>query len=387
MRCAAPSQHPLRPARQRPAIRPARGFRSIACASRHSTCALSGHWLDAVKIDARRQAESWDIDLASAQARGRINWAGQGKGRLQARFEQLLINTESDESVRAPSDDAAQELDELPALDIEADRFVLDGKSLGKLELQASNERRAWLIDRLALTMPEGSFTASGAWSKTLGAVGGARETSLRFHDRGYGRRQAARPSGPCGCAASRQGRHAGNVRWVGNPLSIDYPSLSGAFRLKAENGQFSKINPGAGRLLGILSLQALPRRITLDFRDVFSEGFAFDRIEGNVAVERGIMKTDDFELAGPAARVLIGGSADVASETQNLTVQVQPALSDSVSVGVLIANPAVGVATYLAQKVLRDPLGQIFAFRYAVTGSWDDPVVAKLAAVPPAGK
>ncbi len=95
-------------------------------------------------------------------------------------------------------------------------------------------------------------------------------------------------------------------------------------------------------------------------------------------------MKTEDFELAGPAARVLIAGSADIAAETQNLTVLVQPALSDSLSVGVLIANPAVGVATYLAQKAFRDPLGQIFAFRYAVTGSWDDPVVAKLAAGQP---
>jgi uncharacterized protein (TIGR02099 family) len=272
---------------------------------------MSGHWLDAVRIDARRQAESWDIDLASAQARGRINWAGQGKGRLQARFEQLLINTASDESVRAPSDDAAQELDELPALDIEADRFVLDGKSLGKLELRASNERRAWLIDRLALTMPEGSFTASGAWSKTLGAVGGARETSLDFTIEATDAGKLLARLGHADALRRGKADMQGTVRWVGNPLSIDYPSLSGAFRLKAENGQFSKINPGAGRLLGILSLQALPRRITLDFRDVFSEGFAFDRIEGNVAVERGIMKTDDFELAGPAARVLIAGIRD----------------------------------------------------------------------------
>ena len=80
------------------------------------------------------------------------------------------------------------------------------------------------------------------------------------------------------------------------------------------------------------------------------------------------------------AARVQMSGSANIAAETQNLTVNVQPALSDSVSVGALIANPAVGVATYLAQKVLKDPLGQMFSFRYAVTGSWDDPVVAKLA-------
>ena len=351
---------------------------------------LMDHWLDAVKADAQRQGDAWDIDLASTQARGRINWSGQGKGRLQARFDQLLINTVDEPGVQALPDaeaEATDVLEDLPALDIEAARFVLDGKMLGKLALQASNERRAWLIDRLALELPEGSFDASGAWGKPLGAPGGVRETRLDFAIRADDAGKLLDRLGHADALRRGTADMQGSLRWNGNPLSIDYPSLSGAFKLSVSKGQFSKINPGAGRLLGILSLQALPRRITLDFRDVFSEGFAFDLIEGNVAVERGIMKTDDFELAGPAARVRISGSADIAAETQNLVVRVQPALSDSVSVGVLIANPAVGVATYLAQKVLRDPLGQIFAFQYGVTGSWDDPVVAKLAVPPPAGK
>nr|WP_306441740.1 YhdP family protein [Methyloversatilis sp. XJ19-49] len=350
---------------------------------------LMDHWLDAVKADAKREGDAWEIDLASAQARGRINWSGQGKGRLQARFDHLLINTAGEPGVQALADaeaDAADVLEDLPALDIEAARFVLDGKTLGKLALQASNERRAWLIDRLALELPEGSFDASGAWGKPLGAPGGVRETRLDFSIRADDAGKLLDRLGHADALRRGTAEMQGSLRWNGNPLSIDYPSLSGAFKLSVSKGQFSKINPGAGRLLGILSLQALPRRITLDFRDVFSEGFAFDLIEGNVAVERGIMKTEDFELAGPAARVRISGSADIAAETQNLVVRVQPALSDSVSVGVLIANPAVGVATYLAQKVLRDPLGQIFAFRYSVTGSWDDPIVAKLA-VPPAGE
>jgi uncharacterized protein YhdP len=348
------------------------------------------HWLDEVKADAQRQGDAWDVDLASTQARGRINWSGQGKGRLQARFDQLLINTAGEPGVQALPDaeaDAADVLEDLPALDIEAARFVLDGKILGKLALQASNERRAWLIDRLALELPEGRFDASGAWGKPLGASGGVRETRLDFSIRADDAGKLLDRLGHADALRRGTADMQGSLRWNGNPLSIDYPSLTGAFKLSVSKGQFSKINPGAGRLLGILSLQALPRRITLDFRDVFSEGFAFDLIEGNVAVERGIMKTDDFELAGPAARVRISGSADIAAETQNLVVRVQPALSDSVSVGVLIANPAVGVATYLAQKVLRDPLGQIFAFQYGVTGSWDDPVVARLAVPPPTGK
>jgi len=46
------------------------------------------------------------------------------------------------------------------------------------------------------------------------------------------------------------------------------------------------------------------------------------------------------------------------------------------------IANPligaAVGAGTLLAQKMLNNPFDQLFSYEYAVTGSWDDPVVVR---------
>jgi uncharacterized protein YhdP len=142
------------------------------------------------------------------------------------------------------------------------------------------------------------------------------------------------------------------------------------------------------GRLLGVLSLQALPRRISLDFRDVFSEGFAFDSVAGEVRMQSGIMHTDDFRLVGPAAAVNIAGDVDLAGETQQLKVRVQPSLSTGVSAGaaaLFIANPligaAVGAGTLLAQKMLNNPLDKLFSYEYAVSGSWDDPVVTRTGA------
>lgn len=156
------------------------------------------------------------------------------------------------------------------------------------------------------------------------------------------------------------------------------------------ENGQFTQLDPGVGRLLGVLNLQALPRRITLDFRDVFSQGFAFDRISGSIQMSNGVLRTDDLELLGPAARVFMSGEADAGRETQNLRVKVQPTLSESVAVGSVIAtagaiHPAVGLAAYLVQKALRDPVEKLFSFEYSVTGAWSDPKVEKLASRPPA--
>ena len=170
-----------------------------------------------------------------------------------------------------------------------------------------------------------------------------------------------------------------GQLSWQGSPLAFDYPTLSGKFKVDLEDGQFRQLEPGVGRLLGILSLQSLPRRITLDFRDIFSQGFAFDSIEGDVAVARGVMDTSNLEISGPAARVLLSGSVNLANETQNLKVKVQPALGDSLAVGAMLVNPLAGAALWLSQKLLKDPVGQVLSYEYSVSGSWADPKVVKL--------
>jgi len=177
-----------------------------------------------------------------------------------------------------------------------------------------------------------------------------------------------------------------GNLTWTGAPNDFDYPTLTGNFKLESGAGQFTKIDPGIGKLLGVLSLQALPRRITLDFRDVFSEGFAFDFIRGDFRITNGQMHTDNLKLAGPAAAVAISGDIDLAQETQRLAVRVQPSLSTGVSAGaavLFIANPivgaAVGAGALLAQRLMNNPIDQLFSYDYRISGSWADPVVERV--------
>ena len=109
--------------------------------------------------------------------------------------------------------------------------------------------------------------------------------------------------------------------------------------------------------------------------------------------IQNGVMKSDDLKIVGPSAREAIQGETDIARETQQLSVRVQPTLSASVSVGaaaLLLANPlvgaAVGAGSLLAQKAMQDPIEQMFSFDYTVTGSWSDPVVEREGAIPRAG-
>ena len=150
--------------------------------------------------------------------------------------------------------------------------------------------------------------------------------------------------------------------------------------RWKPPRASSSSSNRASAKLLGILSLQALPRRVTLDFRDVFSEGFAFDEIAGTAKITRGVATTENFRIQGPAARVTMSGEVDLAQETQKLRVRIVPQVTETVAIaGALFGGPIAGVAAYLAQKILKDPLGQAVAFEYDVTGTWSDPTVKRV--------
>src|SRR6185503_15651373 len=154
----------------------------------------------------------------------------------------------------------------------------------------------------------------------------------------------------------------------------------SGNLVLEAAKGQFVKLEPGIGKLLGVMSLQSLPRRLSLDFKDVFSEGFAFDEIVGTVHFNRGSATTDNLRIRGPAAHIAMRGDVDLARETQDIRVRITPQVMETVSVaGALVGGPIAGIAAYLAQQVLRDPFGKLVTYEFGVSGSWSDPVVRRL--------
>lgn len=322
--------------------------------------------LQATRTDAR-----WRINFDSKEAQGQLNWEAAGAGRLSGRLVNLtLLATEGTSTPADDSDDTR----ELPAIDLVIDNFRLRDMALGEVRVKADNSEGSWLA-RVEIKNDAARLTGNGRWRPSRTAP----ETKLDFKlDVSDAEKLLGRLGMP---DAVRRGsaRLEGDVSWAGSPVSFDVASLSGRLKIDAERGQFKKLEPGVGRLLGVLSLQSLPRRITLDFRDVFSEGFAFDSISGEANVTHGQMATKELRIRGPAAKVAISGQANLVAETQDLKVRVQPAIGESIAVGAMIANPVVGAVAWAAQKVLNDPLDQIFAYEYAVSGGWADPKVEKV--------
>ena len=146
------------------------------------------------------------------------------------------------------------------------------------------------------------------------------------------------------------------------------------------ESGQFLKADPGIAKLLVVLSLQSLPRRLALDFRDVFSDGFAFDFVRGDATIEQGIAHTNNLQMKGVNAAVLMEGQADIARETQATKVVVIPEINvGSASLIYSAINPLVGLTTFLANVILRRPLIEANTQEFLIDGSWADPRVTKV--------
>ena len=285
----------------------------------------------------------------------------------------------------------------VPALDVVIEDLELRGKRLGRVEIEAVNRGaalaareggvREWRLNRLNLSVPEATLTASGNWA-AVGATGttapGAsserRRTVMNFRldvgDAGELLKRLGQP----GVIRRGKGKLEGQVSWLGSPLALDYPSMSGQFNVNVETGQFLKADPGIAKLLGVLSLQSLPRRLALDFRDVFSEGFAFDFIRGDARIEQGVAYTNNLQMKGVNAAVLMEGKADIARESQDLKVVVVPEINaGTASLVTTIINPAVGLGTFLAQLFLRRPLIQANTQEFHIDGSWADPRITKI--------
>jgi uncharacterized protein YhdP len=329
---------------------------------------FGGRRLNDVALRADTSGGVWAAHVTAKELSGEIEWRPEGQGRIVARLKHFTLpESTPGGKVQTPSR-------ELPALDIIADNLVVGDNSLGKLELNAVNEGLDWRIEKLVLTGPESLLTADGKWQAWALRPNVNVAFKLDVKDAGKYLERIGYPR------TMQRGvvKLKGTLNWAGEPQSIDFATLRGDLELQADKGQFLKAEPGAARLLGILSMQSW---VTLDFRDLFGRGFAFDSIRGKAGIADGLMTLRSFEMRGPSARVTMDGRIDLAKETQDLHAHVEPSVDSIPSALIVIANPVWGVAAFLLQKILKNPLGQVFAFEYKVTGTWTEPHVDRIGA------
>ncbi|MCD8463446.1 TIGR02099 family protein [Xylella taiwanensis] len=264
----------------------------------------------------------------------------------------------------------------IPSLAFEVDDVKFGQTKFGRMELRTRRLPEAMQLDQLQMNSPNQRLSMVGTW-RGKGEAASTR-LSLRVDSRDLGELAQT-----IGYGAQLRGGEGGielNAGWNGSPIGFHLPSLSGDLKVAARNGQLLELKPGAGRVLGLLSVTQLPRRLMLDFRDFFSKGLAFNRLDGEVHFGDGQARTDGLKIEGPAVNIAIRGQADLAAQTFDQIVDVNPKSGNLLTVVGAVAGGPVGAAVgAAANMVLSKPLGAIGAKTYHVSGPWNDPKVEVL--------
>ena len=321
-----------------------------------------GRRFNDLTLNASFRNGEWHSDISNKDISGKVILYPQDKGKIVGRFKKLTMPSVYRTDLPVVTKERSKKI--FPALDIVIDKFVFGSKNLGKLKLIANLKGEGWSVEELNIINKDSSFIADGIWRNH--SVSPRVDMNIKLESSNLNK-SLTRFGYPDRIKRGR-GSLNGNLSWLGGPQEISYKTLSGKVEIKAKNGQFPEFDLGIGQLFGIFDLRALPRRVFLDFRDVFSDGFGFDKISGNASILEGIISTDNLRIRGSAADVEMDGEVDLFSEIFKLHFTVIPSLG--------LAAPVVDIATIIVNKAQK---GSIEPNEYNITGAWEDPVLTKL--------
>lgn len=332
-------------------------------------------------------ADGWLATVSGKGATGNLRWLSTGgRARVNARFEHVSLSvveaSDDPDSLHQQSVKSSSETvidpGELPELHLLVDNLRLDGDSLGQLTIAAKAIPGGLAFETLQLTGNGLTLTASGRWLRR----GGASLAALKARITGQGIGQLLATLGFDETVRAQQTEIKADLQFAPHPDGLVAEALNGKLHLEMRNGMLVSVEPGAGRLLGLLNLYALPRRLLLDFGDVIGEGLAFKTLEGDFRIEDGIAYTDNLVIETSSATIEIEGRINIAERTYDEQVTIEPKVGSAATIaGTVLGGPVIGLAVFVLQDLFDQPLAEIATVTYHLSGSWSDPVIKSLQA------
>ena len=335
-----------------------------------------GQQLGSTRLNARRRTDDWQFDLDSNAIAGTllVPLDLSGDPQVVAVMKRLYLNAGDGDGSGATGD-----LDprELPGLQLHADEFGVGQRQIGRLDAEV-------LADPLGLRLVSfesatDSFTAQGSGGWFVGDQGDTTRFAVSINSTNVG--QMLDQIGVARFVEAETAEVTASVFWPGPPSGAWLDHIGGDMALRATKGSLVDVEPGgAGRAAGLLSISALPRRLALDFRDVFNRGLVFDDINADFVIVDGNAYTDNLKLTGPVAEVGLIGRTGLRDRdySQQAIVTAEPG-KVLPTVGALLAGPQVAAALLIFTRLFKKPLGGIGRASYCVTGSWGEPMVERL--------
>ena len=262
----------------------------------------------------------------------------------------------------------------IPAIDFHAAELIWDDRQFGEVRASLTKLNDGISLNELNVSAASFLATAKGEWRGK--DAGGARvEGSLSSTDVGA----TMKDLGYDAVIEAKTGKLDFDLSWVGAPTSQALSVATGHVQVALDKGQLTGIKPGAGRVVGLASLAALPRRLSLDFSDLTDKGLAFDTVRGDFDLREGSAFTDNVLVKGPAAEIGLIGRVGLKNKDYDQTAVVTGNVSSTLPLAAFVAGPVIGGAVLLFSQVFKQPLKGLARGYYRITGSWDNPTVERI--------
>ncbi|MCD9086524.1 YhdP family protein [Stenotrophomonas sp. SY1] len=326
------------------------------------------------RLQLRPGAEATAVQLSGPALSGSLHVPSADGGTVSGQLDRVhwqpakAATVESSDTPLEPMNPAR-----IPPLALDIEDLAFGAVKLGQTRLRTRPLADGLQVQELQIRAPKQHIEVQGQW-RGIGAQATTQaSTNVQTEDLG----DLLERLGYGGQLRGGQGQMQLQAGWSGTPMAFSLANLEGGLSMNVRNGQLLEVEPGAGRVLGLLSVAQLPRRLLFDFRDLFSKGLAFNQVEGQVRFGGGQASTDKILIESSAADITIRGQADLRAQQFNQTIDVNPRSGNLLTVVGAVAGGPVGAAVgAAANAVLGKPLGEIGAKTYKVTGPWKDPKV-----------
>ncbi|STX51915.1 transmembrane protein [Legionella busanensis] len=268
---------------------------------------------------------------------------------------------------------------QIPNLDLIIEQLQFSNLNLGRAAIKAIVKNNVLHVNNFNLKTPEYILQAQGDWQQTAKSNLTSMQGSIHVNNLA----QALHRFKMSPAVEAHQGKLNFKGHWPGGFQDFSLQHLKADLSIYFKNGRITNLSPeteeklGVGKLLSVLSLQTIPRRLKLDFSDLAQDGYSFDEFRGMFEIHDGIMSTEQSHIDGPVAYASMKGNLDIINQRYNLDLEIVPHITASLPIVATIAGgPVIGMATWVASKIINHGMQKISGYTYKISGSWKSPIV-----------
>lgn len=339
---------------------------------------LYGVHLTNASLQLEPAAAGWNVQIDSPEIAGSIKVPAVINASSTLTLD--LKHIDVDALSKGKATKTTIEAKTLPTINFDADSLIYDGTRLGSVSIETKPTQQGLAITSLSINSTNLNLQASGDWQQStkgsrtsLHGKGQSKNTSRLLEDLGFDVHNFV----------ASDGQLEFDLSWSDAPYNLSLANMSGSASLSMGKGRIVEISESTnakmdfGRMLNLFSLQSIPRRLSLDFSDLFQKGYAFDTLRGDFRFNNGSATTQNMRFDGPIARVEIHGRIGLSHKDFDLVLNVTPYVTSSIPVAatLITGQPVVGIAAWAVNKMIGGEVSKVVTYYYSVSGSWANPV------------